>query len=88
MSLNGANWSRNNESAHCDISQKAVLGRPGGWQKLIVENQLLKSNKARKPITKSAISSNISRKRNVLCQSGSELDPFKSLIIKLKEYVK
>ena len=30
MSLNGANWSRNNESAHCDISQKAVLGRPGG----------------------------------------------------------
>lgn len=59
-----------------------------GWQKLIVENQLLKSNKARKPITKSAISSNISRKRNVLCQSGSELDPFKSLIIKLKEYVK
>ena len=31
MSLNGANWSRNNESAHCDISQKAVLGRSGGW---------------------------------------------------------
>ena len=59
-----------------------------GWQKLIVDNQLLKSNKARKPITKSAISSNISRKRNVLCQSGSELDPFKGLIKKLKEYVK
>ena len=67
------------------LSHEKFLVR--GWQKLIVENMLLKSNKAKRPITKSAISSNISRKRNILCQSGSELDPFKSLILKLKEYV-
>jgi len=55
-----------------------------GWQTLIAENQLLMSNKAKKPISKSAISSNISRKkRNTLL----EQEPFKELIFKLKEYV-
>lgn len=58
-----------------------------GWQVLIVENQLLKSTKARKSITKSSITSNISRKRRALFNSIGELEPFKELINKLKEHV-
>lgn len=56
-----------------------------GWQMLIAENQLLKSNKSKKPISKSSISSNISRKKRN--SQKIELEPFKELIFKLKEYV-
>lgn len=55
-----------------------------GWQMLIAENQLLMSNKAKKPISKSSISSNISRKKRY---AQIELEPFKEIIFKLKEYV-
>ena len=58
-----------------------------GWQKLIVENKLLMSNKSNKPVTKTAISSNIGRMRVQLNTNGTELDPFKSLINELKMYV-
>ena len=30
MPLNGLRWSRDSGSAHCDMPQSAVLGRPGG----------------------------------------------------------
>ena len=58
-----------------------------GWQVLIVKNQLLRSNKSKKTITKSSISSSISRKRHAQLNSVSVLEPFKVLINKLKEYV-
>ena len=58
-----------------------------GWQKLIAGNGLLMSNKSNKPVTKTAISSNIARMRAPLNQNGTELDPFKSLTYKLKLYV-
>lgn len=58
-----------------------------GWQKLIAGNGLLMSNKSNKPVTKTAISSNIARMRAPLNQNGTELDPFKSLTYKLKLHV-
>ena len=58
-----------------------------GWQKLIAGNRLLMSNKSSKPVTKTAISSNIGRMRVQLNTNGTELDPFKSLTNNLKLYV-
>lgn len=58
------------------------------WQKLIAENKLLQSNKSSKPVTITAISSNISRKRKDFVDDGSAIVPFNNLIEKLKLYVK
>lgn len=30
MPLDGLKWCRDSDSAHCDMPQNAVLGRPGG----------------------------------------------------------